>query len=49
MEEEPAVVYGPHPPISMVLIDSEDEEEHEEEIDCTYQDRWIIDPKNHFS
>ena len=48
MEEEPAVVYGSHPTTTVVLVDSDDQRENEEEIDLTHQDRWIIDPKNPF-
>ena len=48
VEKKPSVVYGPHPPTAVVLIDSEDEEEQKEEIDRTYQDHWIINPKNPF-
>ena len=36
IEEDPAVEYGPYPPTSMILVDSEDEQENEDEIDLTY-------------
>ena len=49
VEEEPPVVYGPHPPSTVDLIDSKDERASEGKIDLTYQDHWIIDPKNTFS
>ena len=36
IEEEPAVEYFPHPSTSMILADSEDEQENEDEIDLTH-------------
>ena len=46
VEEEPTVEYGPHPPTTVVLSDSEDDINLENEIDRTNQHLWIIDPKN---
>ena len=49
VEKKPSVVYGPHPPTSVLLIDSEDERENEDDIDHTHQDRWLVYPRNSFS
>ena len=41
-----AVEYGPHPPTTVVLSDSKDETNNEDDIDQTYKHLWIIDPNN---